>query len=67
MANTATWPQHPPEGRTERMTKGVRKNTRRALKGLMRSHSFQIPKYDLPLRIRWVRTLSVTSRLSAVG
>ncbi|KAI0066046.1 hypothetical protein BV25DRAFT_1912849 [Artomyces pyxidatus] len=54
MASTpsTSWPQHPSDQHTSRILKSARRYARRAFKGLMRSHHFKLPKYDLPLRFR---------------
>ena len=48
------------EGRGSR--KGTKSSMRRAFKAVMRSHRFKLPKYDLPLRLRPVRTLAAATR-----
>ncbi|TFY76880.1 hypothetical protein EWM64_g7133 [Hericium alpestre] len=42
----------------QRMHKSTRRHAQRAFRALMRSFPLRIPKYDMPLRIRWVRMVN---------
>jgi hypothetical protein len=42
----------------------ARRHSRRALKAIMRSYNFKLPKYDLPIRIRPVSNTHLTRWLS---
>ena len=48
-----------------RTARNSRKAVRKMNKAVMRSHHFQIPKYDMPIRLRPVRDLQTYSQHAA--